>query len=367
MTDSPLHEDILREIGAHGPISVARYMALALGHPTHGYYMTRDPLGAAGDFTTAPEISQMFGELLGLWAAARWRAMGSPDPVTLVELGPGRGTLMADAWRALQGMPDMAAASRIVLVETSPALRAAQAKTLAHAPVVWADSVDAVPPGPSIVLANEFLDALPVHQFVAVGGAWRERLVDATAEGALRFVASPAPTPATAWLPEAVKASSPPDGTIAEASPAGHAVVRTVAERIAGAGGAALFVDYGPARSAPGDSLQAVRGHDHVDVFDGPGTADLTCHVDFASLATTAIDAGAAAHGPVEQGAFLRALGIEIRAQALAAKATAAQRRALDAALHRLCGADQMGQLFKALAITPRGPVPPDGFPDLLT
>jgi NADH dehydrogenase [ubiquinone] 1 alpha subcomplex assembly factor 7 len=347
-------------IAAEGPIPVARFMAEALGHPEHGYYRTRDPLGVAGDFITAPEIAQVFGELIGAWCAVLWEQAGRPDPVQLVELGPGRGTLMADALRlAGKVAPAFDAAAKLHLVETSPALRAAQAAALGERPR-WHDTIESVPERPTILIANEFFDALPVHQLVRRGGAWHERLVGLDpATGALRFEVAAEPSPlAPPDLPAAA------DGDIFELRPAGDAIAGAIARRIAAHGGGALIVDYGHAASAVGDTLQAVRGHGHAPVLEAPGEADLTAHVDFAALGRAAEAAGVSVFGPVDQGNFLRALGIEARLAALAAAAPDAQTRAaVLGGAERLTEPRQMGTLFKALALIHPRQAPPPGFP----
>lgn len=353
---APLARLLARRIAVEGPITVAAFMADALGHPEHGYYVTRDPLGAAGDFTTAPEISQMFGELIGLWAADVWTRIGAPDPVLLVELGPGRGTLMADALRAARTVPAFRAAIRVHLVETSPVLRARQAAALAAADPVWHDDPATLPPRPAIVIANEFFDALPVRQFVRGPGGWHERRVTVTGDGEFAPALDPLPSAAAALIPDAVRRGAP-IGAVAEVCPAGRAVARLLGERIARDGGAALIVDYGHDRPGPGDTLQAVRGHRSAPPFEAPGEADLTAHVCFASLAAAAAEAGATVHGPVGQGAFLEALGIRQRADALA-RAAPDRADAVMSARDRLIGADAMGTLFRVLALGPPGTGP---------
>ncbi len=336
-----------RLIEAHGPISVAQYMAEALGHPQFGYYTTRDPLGAGGDFVTAPEISQMFGELIGAWCADLWLQMKQPAPLRLVELGPGRGTLMSDALRATRSVAGFHQAVDLHLVETSPTLRACQSAALAAHRPAWHDDIGTLPPGPAILLANEFFDALPVRQFQASSGAWHERLVDIDGREKLRFVlngAAEGPTSAT-------------EGTIRETCPAGLAVAGAVASRIVRHGGAALVVDYGYDRPGCGDTLQALREHKFHDVLASPGDADLTAHVDFAALSEAARNAGARIHGPVDQGRFLAALGIGTRAAALK-RAAPDEADDIDAAVARLTGSAQMGSLFKVLAMTSAGLVP---------
>lgn len=349
----PLLTALIRD---DGPIGVDRFMALALGHPVHGYYTTRDPLGAAGDFTTAPEISQMFGEMIGLWAAAVHASLGAPDPILLVELGPGRGTLLVDALRAARAVPAFRAAVVVHLVETSPVLRARQARTLEAVGLVaqWHDRVETVPAGPAIVLANEFFDALPVRQFVRASNGWHERLVGLDGEGRLAF--GLAPEPDAALVLEA------PPGAVLELGFEGQALMASLGRRLVQQGGAALVVDYGDRAPRFGASLQAVSRHAPTSPLDAPGEADLTAHVDFAGLRRAAERAGAQVHGPVEQGAFLGALGIVARAEALG-RARPDQADTLAVALLRLTGPEpQMGTLFKALAVTAAGAAPPPGF-----
>ncbi len=359
---SRLGEEIRALILDGGPIGVDRFMALALGHPLFGYYATRDPFGAAGDFTTAPETSQMFGELVGAWAAAVWGALGEPSTLRLVELGPGRGTLLADALRVARRLPGFHAALDLHLVETSPTLREAQRARLAGAgrPVSWHAGVEGVPPGPAIVVANEFFDALPVRHYVRTPEGWRQRLVGLSGD-ALAFGLAPEPDPAVTL--------DAPDGAVVEVGLAAQGLAGALAGRLVRDGGAALVIDYGYAVPAFAETLQAVRRHRFTDPLRDPGEADLSAHVDFGGLRRAAEAAGAAVHGPVPQGAFLRALGIEARAAALKARATPAQAADIDAALDRLAGSGTperpgMGQLFKALCIAAPGlPVPP-GFED---
>jgi NADH dehydrogenase [ubiquinone] 1 alpha subcomplex assembly factor 7 len=347
---TPLEAKIRRIIAVDGPMSVAAFMQLCLGDPVHGYYMTRDPLGRGGDFITAPEISQMFGELIGLWAAAVWQAMGAPARLALAELGPGRGTLMADALRAARVVPAFVAALGVHLVETSPVLRRLQQERLAGlgVPVAWHGDIADVPDGPLIVIANEFFDALPVHQAVKAADGWHERMVGVDA-GALAFALHPDPIPGfAAIVPGRLAGASA--GAVYEWRSGD--VTAEIARRVAGHGGAALALDYGHRESALGETLQAVGRHRFADPLASPGEVDLTAHVDFAALARTAEGAGARVHGPVAQGEFLRRLGIEARAAALRATASAAQAADIDAALARLAGAerDAMGELFKAIA-----------------
>ena len=341
---TPLGRLIAGRIAREGPMRLDDYMRLCLMHPRHGYYSTRDPFGARGDFTTAPEISQMFGELVGLALAQAWLDQGAPTPFTLAELGPGRGTLMADLIRATRGVPGFHAAARITLVETSAHLREVQARRLG--PVTHLDSAAELPQAPLFLIANEFLDALPVRQLQRVPGGWAERMVTVR-DGALALALAP-----PVALPRDGK-----DGDVWEICAEAIPVVTEVAGRIARHGGAAIWVDYGT-WDGHGDSLQALRRHRSEPILAHPGEADLTAHVDFAPLAGAAMQAGAAVSAPVPQGDWLTALGIAQRAERLAnAGDTGAA-----AALHRLTDPSRMGQLFKAQAIWPRSAPPPPGF-----
>ncbi|MDA0368063.1 MAG: SAM-dependent methyltransferase [Proteobacteria bacterium] len=355
---TPLGAHLRQMIAINGPITVARFMAEALGNPDHGYYMTRDPFGATGDFITAPEVSQMFGELFGAWCADLWRQMGMPSPVALIEVGPGRGTLMSDALRATRQIRGFHAALNIHLVETSPLLRARQASALAAYDVRWHDAVDDVPTGPAIVVANELFDALPIHQFQFADGQWHERLIEFAEDGAFRFVLDPT----GARFPGLNRFADPPPNAIAEICPSGAALALQLAGRLAGHPGAALIVDYGHVQPGFGDTVQGVRAHRAQDIFDAPGTVDICAHVDFAALRDAAHDGGARVWGPVAQGAFLTQLGIETRAAALTA-ASPTDSASIAADMHRLTGPNEMGRLFKVLALTSAG-LEPAGFDD---
>ncbi|MBC7634981.1 MAG: SAM-dependent methyltransferase [Acetobacteraceae bacterium] len=315
------------------------------------YYAAHDPYG---DFTTAPEISQVFGELLGLWAAVVWQGMGAPDPVLLVECGPGRGTLMADALRAIRRMaPDFAAALRVHLVETSPRLRAVQAAAVPKA--VFHDRVEALPDGPMVLLANEFLDALPIRQFVRQEDGWVERYV-AKGTFTLGRIQSAMCAHVKRW-----RTKSPlRDGDVVEVGEVATDLVAKLAARIAAQGGAALFIDYGPEHSAPGDSLQALRGGINADPLANPGMSDLTAHVDFEALAHAA--AGATVHGPLAQGLFLTRLGLFQRTGVLARTLPPARGAAMLDTARRLAEPDQMGRLFKVLCISHSALPEPPGF-----
>jgi NADH dehydrogenase [ubiquinone] 1 alpha subcomplex assembly factor 7 len=350
---------IARRIALTGPISLADFMAEALGHPRLGYYRKRMPIGATGDFVTAPEVSQMFGELIGAWLAERWQALGSPDPVNLAELGPGRGALLADALRATRSVPGFHAALRLHLVDINETLRAEQAQSLAAYHPTWHERLDGVPEGPLLLVANEFFDALPVRQFHKSDAGWRERMVGLDPDGeALALALAPGPTPYAPVLP------SGPTGAEAELSPAALALMAEIATRLVRDAGWALIVDYGRDEPGLGASLQAVRANQLAKILDRPGETDLSAHVDFASLAGAARGAGANVFGPTGQGEFLVRIGIERRAAALKARATAMQQQEIDRALARLIAPDQMGTLFRVLAVGDGRTESPAGFSD---
>lgn len=354
-----LKEKIKALIAAEGPITVAHYMAVCLGDPEAGYYTTRDPFGRAGDFVTAPEVSQMFGEFVGAACVAAYRAIGAPDKVNLVELGPGRGTLMSDLLRVAALRPDFTKAADLHLVETSPHLREIQKKTLAGAPLVptFVDTIHRLPPGPAIVVANEFFDALPIHQFVRTPDGWRERVIGLDDDGELAFGAGTAILPDDN-LPGPVRQGT--QGTVFETQPAADAIAHEIGSRLARDGGAAIIIDYGYLRTAPGDTLQALYRHAYDDVLAHPGDADLTAHVNFEALAAAASRAGAVAWPPLTQGDFLLRSGLLQRAGALGAGKPHADQEAIRDAVERLAGPDQMGNLFKVLALTGgKRPFPP--------
>jgi NADH dehydrogenase [ubiquinone] 1 alpha subcomplex assembly factor 7 len=357
----PMEAEIRRRIAAAGPMPVAEYMALCLADPAHGYYTTRDPLGLRGDFITAPEVSQMFGEMIGLWLAATWKQMGAPENLRLIELGPGRGTMMKDALRAAKVMPDFLKAVVIHLVEISPALQAQQQRTLEplSMPMFWHPALIDVPPGPALILANEFFDALPVHQAVKTEHGWHERQIEIDSAGRLAFTIAPDPIPQfDRLLPPPLR--NAPDASIFEWR--ADNVALELGQRLTRDGGAALVIDYGHAQSAIGDTLQAVGRHAIADPLSTPGSIDLTAHVDFQALAKAAESMGASAYGPVTQSQLLRRLGIMTRAASLKSKAAASAAADIDAALKRLIseGEASMGVLFKAAAFAhPALGVPP--------
>jgi NADH dehydrogenase [ubiquinone] 1 alpha subcomplex assembly factor 7 len=355
-----LSEKIARRIRAEGPLSLAAYMAMALHDPEAGYYARRQPLGSAGDFTTAPEISQIFGELIGFWFADLWQRGGRPEPVSLVELGPGRGTLMVDLLRAAATVPEFHRALRLWLVEASPVLRDQQRQRLADAAPQFAAGLDEIPAGPLFLVANEFLDALPIRQLVRGADHWAERLVALDDEGGLVFATGPESPAAALLVPETLRDS--PLGSVVEICPAAAALISAVAERLIEQPGAALFIDYGYFPSAPGPTLAAIREHRPVEPLDRPGSADLSAHVDFAAVAAAAGAASVKMYGPVPQGRLLAALGAGTRLETLLRAAPPEGREALVSGLHRLIDPGQMGTLFKAIAIVSPGLPVPAGF-----
>ncbi|MGE5157556.1 MAG: class I SAM-dependent methyltransferase [Gemmatimonas sp.] len=331
---------------------VWRYMELCLMHPEHGYYVSRDPLGREGDFTTSPEISQMFGELLGLWSASVWKSMGSPSELRLVELGPGRGTMMADALRAMRVVPPLYQTLSVHLVEINPLLRERQRAMLSNTRnITWHNHIDEVPEGPAIILANEYFDVLPIHQAVRSETGWHERVVELDANDELAFGQAAEPIPRfEVLLPPGVRAA--PVGAVFEWRP--DVEIMKLASRVREQGGAALIIDYGHLQSEVGDTLQAIARHSYADPLEAPGWADVTAHVDFQALSHAASDVGAGIHGPVTQGEFLRRLGIETRAATLMAKASAEVAEDIAGALQRLTGGGRggMGSMFKVLGIS---------------
>ena len=351
---TPLARLLAERIRDSGPITVADYMAECLLHPVHGYYTTRDPFGAKGDFTTAPEISQMFGELIGLALAQAWLDRGSPAPFTLAELGPGRGTLMADILRATKGVPGFHAAAQVVLVEASPVLRQKQQKTISRdhdLGLRWIEAAGDLPEQPLFLIANEFLDALPIRQFISGPQGWQERLIGLR-DDALTFGLS-APLP---QVPDTPAFRNVSEGALVEDCLPARQIAAEVAARIAKAGGLAYWIDYGGWRSR-GDTLQALRRHAFDDPLAHPGEADLTAHVDFEPLAALA-----PAFSYDTQGTVLTRLGIDARAERLAHNLTGERLESHRAAHRRLTHPEEMGSLFKVLAVTSAGAPPPPGF-----
>lgn len=353
-------QKIVRRIRAEGPLSIAAFMAMALHDPTDGYYARRHPIGAEGDFVTAPEISQVFGELIGLWCAVMWRQLCRPDPVILAELGPGRGVLMSDLLRAAAMVPEFRRAARLRLVEASAVLRAEQRVRLDKFAPVWVSRFADLPEGPLLLVANEFLDALPIRQFVRGAVHWRERLVGLKED---RLVLMDGPqSPVSSLMVPPARRDGAAQGAVVETCPAALALASALGGRLTRWPGAALFIDYGCDPSAPGPTLRACQRHRPADILATPGTADLTADVDFAAFAKAARAGGADIYGPVPQGNFLSELGAELRLAALRARATSAQRQALDTGVSRLLDPGEMGTLFKAIALVSPGLPPPPGF-----
>lgn len=349
---TPLAAQLVERVAAFGPMTIAEYMATCLSDPRYGYYMGRDPFGRSGDFVTAPEISQIFGELIGLWCVSVWLELGSPESFNLAELGPGRGTLMADALRASAVRPGFAAAANIALVEISPTLRERQRETLADiASPVWINQIDELPPGPTILVANEFFDAMPIRQFVFTGEGWAERLVGLDDNGGLAFGLGPASAPIDPTALPGAPAEAEP-GAIFEIRPAAEAIVEAIAGGIAEGGGGALIIDYGHPKPSFGDTLQAIHAQRFDHPLAHPGEADLTAHVDFSALVHAAKLGGANPSPIIEQSELLNRLGIVERARQLIENKDDQAAATITSAVARLMAGDQMGRLFKAMALS---------------
>ncbi len=360
MTTS-LEDKLKHRIRDAGPISVAEYMTICLLDPVQGYYPTRDPLGADGDFITAPEISQMFGEVLGLWCVQSWIDLGRPETLHLIEYGPGRGIMMSDMLRSASLDSGFKAAVQVWLIEASAALEAVQGRTLGTAGVAvqWAARLEDVPPGPSLIIGNEFLDCLPIQQLIcedpfAGKDGWVERRVGLDDEDRLCFVKSGIPAAAilTDRLPTG--ASDARKDNVLETCPSVAQIIDSLSVRFAAHPGRALFIDYGPADTEFGDTLQALKRHEKVGVFSDPGNTDLTARVDFAALAETANAAGLATSAAVPQREFLSKLGVEMRAVALI-RAKPDAKPVIARQLHRLTDTAEMGELFKAICLSSPG------------
>lgn len=351
---TPLAETLLARMRLSGPLNMADYMAECLMHPKHGYYSTRDPFGQQGDFTTAPEISQMFGELLGLLLAQVWLDQGQPTPFTLAELGPGRGTLMADVLRATAIVPGFQDAAQVCLVEVSPHLQQIQAQTLSTHPVTWLEHAGALPQGPLFLLANEFFDALPIRQFTRHRDGWQEHLIAARGTGLVRALSDPHAVPEIDH-----RLADTSAGDVVETCAPAVPIMGEIASRIETHGGVAIVIDYGGWHSL-GETLQALQSHGYQDPLSSPGQADLTAHVDFEALVRAA--PGVCATGLTNQGQLLERLGIRERHRALAQNLTGASLDDHNAALKRLTEKDEMGTLFKAVGFYPKTAPPPPGF-----
>lgn len=360
--ETPLTTRIKARIRETGPISVAEYMTLCLLDPVDGYYPTRDPLGSEGDFITAPEISQMFGECLGLWVVQSWHDLGKPKRFNLVELGPGRGVMMADMLKAVALEPDCHKAVNVVLVEASAALQAVQARSLGASgvQVSWVDQLSAIDDAPCLIIGNEFLDCLPIRQFVFAQGGWSERRVGVS-DGRLRFETDGRAAADSVMDSFPGTHPLPTDGDLIEICPAIAQITDHLKDRFARSPGRALFIDYGPDTTEFGDTLQALKRHEKVGVFSAPGDTDLTARVDFAALKKLAEESGLQTHGPVTQRAILSRLGIEMRAVALLRGNDAARPKLLRQ-LHRLTDDDEMGRLFKAVCLSAPDLPDPLGF-----
>jgi NADH dehydrogenase [ubiquinone] 1 alpha subcomplex assembly factor 7 len=346
--NGPLARLIAEGIQQNGPISVAEYMDLALSHPEHGYYISKNPFGAAGDFVTAPEISQMFGEMIGAWLVDIWLQLGRPAEVRLVELGPGRGTLAADIMRTITAWPDFKSAVKLHLVETSRKLREIQKGALKNYSIEWHDHFGEVPDGICLVIANEFFDALPIHQFTSVEGEWKERYIGYNGEKNIFYFVNEEGTSI--------------ESGIFELSPASLSILEDISDRIASQNGAALIIDYGHTAPGAGDTFQAVSKHQYSDPLENPGEKDLTAHVDFGTFKTVA-EQKVSVTGPVTQGQFLIAMGIEARAQKLSENANDKQRQKIMSDIIRLVAPQEMGRLFKVMALTAKDAIiEPAGF-----
>ena len=356
MSETPhsLPELIDLQIRTTGPISIATYMGLCLTHPTKGYYKGANPLGAQGDFITAPEISQMFGELIGFFFVSVWQQMGSPKEFTLLELGPGRGTLMADMLRVACRAEGFRDALDLRLFETNPALIAEQNTRLEAYGAKWVDSFEKVGPGPLLIIANEFFDALPIRQFVRGRDGWHERMVGLS-DGKRSFGLNPTPVPISA-MPERV--ASAPENAVFEVGFANGEVMSRLARIVSGQGGAILVIDYGYGQTQTGETLQAVRAHQYADVLAEPGAADLSAHVDFEALGSVAGKAGLAIQPLATQGDWLVRMGINERTQALSG-ANPQLADSIRSARDRLVQPAQMGELFKVFCAASPGLAPP--------
>ena len=356
---SSLESHLKTLIAQSGPLSVADYITAALSHPKYGYYNSRIPFGKKGDFITAPEISQFFGELVGAWCIQCWMELGRPDKFRWVELGPGRGTCMADMMRTARKIaPDFLQAASIHLVESSPILREEQRRSL-EGDIAWHTDVQDIPEGPTIIVANEFFDALPIRQFIKTDDGWHERVIGLSGEQ-LCFGLSPERVPQATIMPPTN--ADGPAGQIFERSPVSQSIAANLGERVSRSGGAGLIIDYGHTRSGLGDTFQAVRAHKRAHVLEDPGTCDLTAHVDFEQLGKSLSASGAACFGPIDQGVFLDRLGIHARLNQVTNALDNVKASELRSGVDRLTKADKMGTLFKVLGFTGEAGLVPAGF-----
>ncbi|EJF78703.1 Uncharacterized ACR, COG1565 [Candidatus Bartonella washoeensis] len=345
-----LKERIKRIIARNGPITVSQYMALALTDPQFGYYRTQNPFGRTGDFITAPEISQLFGEMIGIWTLASWKAQSCPQPFILAEIGPGRGTLMDDVLRTIQKLCVPAFESaEIFLIEISQNLAKEQKKRLSsyQKTIYSIENFDQIPSGPLFLIANEFFDTLPINQYIKINGKWKERRITVNKNGDFTFIAVPRKLPSSCLQSYY---SEIPDGTIFEHAPSRHQIMRKISRRLIQMKGSALLIDYGASDLAFGDTLQALSKHRFRDIFDAPGEHDLTSHVGFSFLKAIALKQGCFAE-ILEQGEFLFKMGLLERAKKLGAGKSATQQDKIRQDIERLAGPDQMGKLFKVLHV----------------
>lgn len=363
---TPLEARLMELIRDHGPIQVGEFMTDALVHPQHGYYCTQTALGSKGDFTTSPEISQIFGELIGSWLVHAWEEIGSPTNFNLVELGPGRGTLMSDILRVAKVRPKFLSGVHVYMIEASGRMRYTQKRLLADrgVTITWADRLEDVPPGPMLLVANEYFDCLPIRQFVRLAEdsqrPWRERLVGISddEEPRLKFVLSEQPYADMPGMPQGAQA----DSVFETCAPAGE-IIAEIARRYEEHKGRALIIDYGHGRSGYGDTLQAMKDHQYWPVLDEPGEVDVTAHVDFAALARRARMAEIRADGPIRQADFLERLGLKVRLEAIEIGITDEEKReTIRKGALRLVDRQAMGELFKVLALSPAGSTAPPGF-----
>lgn len=362
---TPLEKIIVERIKANGPMDMGTYMALCLAHPEYGYYMTRDPLGAGGDFTTAPEISQIFGELIGAWVADCWMKLGQPDPFILMECGPGRGTLMSDALRATKHVAGFHEAMQLRLLECSPVLKEKQKQALGQYEPTWCDAIAVETFNhPTIIIGNEFLDALPVRQMNFNGTEWLENCVDININDTLRLIKKKADKAVLSLIPRLL--IEPRLGDQVEVSLEQKGFIQDVSNIILNQGGSAVFLDYGSVHLVPSDTVQAVKNHRCVDVLERPGEVDITSHIQFAEIARIAMESNVTVHGPVSQSDFLKRLGIDVRAEMLGAHATPKQAQDIQNAVQRLSGIcmkeNEMGMLFKVIGLSSDPSITLEGF-----
>ena len=356
---SKLEKVIQDTINKTGPITVAKFMELSLGHPQFGYYTTRDPIGTEGDFVTSPEISQIFGELIALWSATCWEQMNSPERVEIIECGPGRGTLMTDFLRTSKAIPEFDKAINLHFLETSPILKDRQSKMLNGVSIKWHNSLDTVPIGPTILIANEFLDALPVHQLVKTPEGWAERRINRANKGFV-FITDKPSYKTKAKIPESLHNAV--TGSVYEYSSAALEVADKLVQRFKAAPGYALFIDYGNDQYETGDTLQAVKAQSYTDILLNPGEVDLTAHVNFAALSEHIKGHGVSTLGPISQASFLISLGIFHRTRDLIKDANPDQTRILTSGTGRLINFHQMGALYRVFVAMGTDLPAPAGF-----